>query len=208
MKHRYSIAIIITITSLIIGCNLPQFNNPKMPVNTLTQDGYMISGFVAGNGINGIAWKDIGAEALNHGYTKKEGIQPSDLAATYRAIFGAGKVSEYSDVSKELIYDSLKSNKAVIVYMLVTSIDEGKTYKPSTIGDNSFSQFARVIGMDWDKQDVHIQNTLSGENTWILSVNDLKQSMYDPGKRAQIKPSESIDPEKVNNWGITIDQDK
>jgi RHS repeat-associated protein len=166
--------------------------------------GLMICGLVAGNGINGKTWNDVGNSAINHGFTNSSGMQPSQATATYKDTFGANKVAVSNNITPKDIYNALKTNKAVILDMMVTT-GNGNKYTWSTKGgtENTSSHFARIVGMDWEHQYVYVQNTLPGVDTWEISVDELKQSMTNPEVNTNAKNAETVD-----SWGAMIDQGK
>jgi RHS repeat-associated protein len=192
------------------------------PVNQFAQDfngdkGKMICGIVAPNGINGKTWNDIGQVALKNGFTNDKGLQPSQEANTLKEVFGAKNVVVHNNWSPEGVYDALASNHAVIIDMLIKGHGGGNLlertfnpliYTPASSGESDTeSHFARVIGMDWNKQQVYIQNTLPGNETWVLKVDELEKSWYNPEKEFTGNSALSNnEKESVGYWGVAITQ--
>jgi RHS repeat-associated protein len=162
------------------------------------EQGIMACGIAAGCG-GGASWDEMSAAAIANGYDSEMGMQPSEAANAYKAVYGSENVVEHTAWTLEGIYDSISSGKTVIVDILVT--DTGG-YHPSA--ENSFSHFARVLGIDWDNQRIYLENTLPGANFWDLSFEEFLAVWFNPEQEADRIP-DGVEPEEETHWGVEIE---
>jgi len=164
------------------------------------EKGIMACAIAAGIGA-GSSWEDMAKAAIDNGYDPKYGMQPSQAAKAYAERYGANNVSSYKTYTLSEMYYALKAGKVVIVDMLV----DANTYQPSL--DNSVSHFARIIGIDWNRQVVYIENTLPGVNYWTLTFAQFVEVWYNPEKNAKIVPTgfnKDLYAEAVDYWAVVI----
>ncbi len=151
--------------------------------------------------LGGDHWVDLAGQiraAAGDNYDPWTGIQPSPYAAALKKVFGTGNVSSGSNQTLLDLYRDLSAGNAVIVDMQVNANWD----VPSTDPPN-YAHFARVIGMDIDRQEIYIQNTLLGGPYWTISLQQFLQVWSRPETAASLIP----DPqhaEDVNQWAVVI----
>ncbi len=107
------------------------------------------------------------AEAAGKNYDRNAGIQPSKYALALQTVFGADKVSAKDKSTLGDVYRALEAGLVVIVDIKVNA----KRDAPSTQSPN-YAHFARVLGLDIDRQEIYLENTLAGGPYWTLSLED------------------------------------
>ena len=99
------------------------------------------------------------------------------------------------------MFGSLNAGKVVIVDIQVGAYaTSGET--PTTEHDN-FAHFARVLGIDWQSEQIYIENTLSGAASWTVSLATFGDVWQYPEINVSPQPKD-ITPEGVNQWALTI----
>jgi hypothetical protein len=153
-------------------------------------DGYgdMACGLVAGMHA-GASFEEL-KDAAGASYSAKGGIQPRKLAKTYRKVYGDQNVQEhnsqnYSEALEQL-YLALMAGNIVIVDILVHWDKEKGCYVWGD-GPNSVAHFARVIGIDFQKGVIKLDNTLGGD-PWEIPLDKFDYAWYNAEKRAILKP--------------------
>jgi RHS repeat-associated protein len=142
----------------------------------------------------GVSLEKIGPVAEANGYTDLGGIQPSQLEATYKAIFGSANVRAFSaedpkDAIKDMFF-ALQSGAFVGVDLLVSK-QKGR-YDPSASGN--ISHFARVLGIDFTTQTITLTDSLNGTGTkWEISFDEFIESWHNPEVRALAPNAEPVD---------------
>lgn len=160
------------------------------------KDGYNACGIVAGCAA-GASYDEVSQAANSNGYEDEFGMQPSQAAATYQAVYGKNNVYVTSQWTIEGVYEALEAGKVVIVDILV-SYDNG-SYKPSSNG-NTVAHFAQVIGVNWETGEVYVGNSLGG-TYWTLTFDQFYDVWFNPEKEAKYEAPNS---EKTDYWGVAI----
>jgi hypothetical protein len=165
--------------------------------------GYNACGFVAAAAaLGGNTWPKLVDEiayAAGGSYSPDAGIQPSKYVGALQQVFGVQHVAAMENGALGDLYRSLAAGKVVIVDLQVNAITE----TPAT-DDPNYAHFARVLGIDVAKHQVYIQNTLSGDAFWTLSLTDFVRVWDQPETAVSIIP----DPqhaEAVTRWMVTLD---
>ncbi len=140
-------------------------------------------------------------------YQGATGIQPSDLVNALRAsaIGDRYTITARNSWTLAEMYQSLLDGRIVIVDILVRQQNE----IPSTTPD-TFAHYARVLGIDIDRQQIYLDNTLGqqdGKSYWTLSLSNFMAVWQHPETQATIRPSQvdpSIQEENVNHWALVM----
>jgi hypothetical protein len=152
--------------------------------------------------LGGKAWValvDQIAEAAGRNYGRYTGIQPSKYVAALRDVFGGENVTAKGRGSLGELHRELDAGNIVIVDIKV----HANTRVPSASGPN-YAHFARILGLDVDKQEIYIENTLRGGPYWTLSLDGFLATWNRPETTASI----ILDPqnaENVTRWAVVID---
>jgi hypothetical protein len=139
------------------------------------------------------------AEAAGQSYSRHAGIQPSNYVAALQAVFGDASVAGLERASLGELYRELDAGNIVIVDIKV----HANTRIPSASRPN-YAHFARVLGLDIDRQEIYIENTLRGGPYWTLALDDFLATWTRPETTASI----ILDPqsaEDVTRWAVVID---
>lgn len=128
------------------------------------------------------------------------GIQPSILSQSINNAFGTNTAREINGASLNDIYLSLLSKKTVVVDILATGA--GPDY--STSNPNNFAHFAEVIGVDLDRGELYLDNSLmDGGDYWTITEKQFALLSEDPEHRANMQSSGQLD--QVNQWILIVD---
>lgn len=139
------------------------------------------------------------ASAAGSDYQRYTGIQPSKYVAALKTVLGSDKVTEMDGGSLEQLYDELAAGNIVIVDIKVSM----NTDTPSAAAPN-YAHFARVLGIDVDRQELYIENTIDGAAYWTVPFADFSAAWTRP----ETTSSEVPDPqhaEEVTNWAVVLD---
>lgn len=138
------------------------------------------------------------AEAAGKDYGRRTGIQPSKYAAALQAVFGTDKAKAQSNATLGDVYRELEASQVVIVDMKVNA----NSRTPSVRRPN-YAHFARVLGMDLDRQEIYLENTLAGDPYWTLSLEDFVAVWLRPETTVSdiLAPREAED---VTRWFVSI----
>ena len=140
-------------------------------------------------------------ENEHHTYGADTGIQPSPYAEALKRTYGNNRVAAHNKWNVGALFGSLNAGKVVIVDIQVcTYATSGET--PTTEHDN-FAHFARVLGIDWQSEEIYLENTLSGAAFWTVSLTAFGDVWQSPetSVRPQLKDVKS---EGVTQWALTI----
>ena len=140
-------------------------------------------------------------------YQAETGIQPAHLVQALRdsPVGDQYEISARDNWTLGLMYQALQEGRIVIVDVRVRK----QTQAPSTT-PHTFAHFARVLGLDLDRREIYIENTLDqrdGKAYWTLAFEDFMATWRYPETQATIKPSEddpSIREENVTNWAMVL----
>jgi hypothetical protein len=138
------------------------------------------------------------AEAAGKNYRRHAGIQPSKYVTALRDVFGVQHVTAKGEGSLGGLYRELDAGNIVIVDIKV----HANTRAPSARGPN-YAHFARVLGLNVDKREIYIENTLRGDPYWTLSLDNFLATWNRPETTASI----ILDPqnaENVTRWAVII----
>lgn len=138
------------------------------------------------------------AEAAGKDYGRKTGIQPSKYTAALQEVFGADHVNARDNSTLGDVYRELEAGQVVIVDLKVNA----NSRTPSVKRPN-YAHFARVLGMDLDRQEIYLENTLAGDPYWTLSLEDFVAVWLRPETTASniLAPREA---EEVTRWLVSI----
>lgn len=165
--------------------------------------GYNACGLVAAAAaLGGPDWTPLVgsiAAAAGSDYSARAGIQPSRYVAALQTVFGSQAVAASNGSTLSGLYQALADGKIVIVDMQVNAYTE----QPSVRGPN-YAHFARVLGIDVNRGEIYIQNTLSGGAYWTLSLTKFVQVWGYPETTATIIP-DPAHAEAVTHWMVVLD---
>jgi hypothetical protein len=138
------------------------------------------------------------AQAAGENYSRNKGIQPSKYSAALQAVLGVENVSAQDNGTLGDLYRALEAERVVIVDIKVNAFRK----VPSTLRPH-YAHFARVLGMDIDKAEVYLENTLAGGPYWTLPLADFVAAWLRPETTASIilAPREA---EHVTRWSVTL----
>ena len=139
------------------------------------------------------------ADAAGADYSAASGIQPSRYVAALPAVFGADTVAAMNAATLGDLYRELSAGRIVIVDIQVNA----NTEWPSADAPN-YAHFARVLGIDVDKGEVYIENTLSGGPYWTLSLSEFVQVWDHPETAVSLIPDPQ-NAEPVTRWMVILD---
>lgn len=140
-------------------------------------------------------------------YQGSTGIQPSALVKAVRASpVGTGwSVAAQNQWTLAELYQALLDEKIVIVDIRV----QQDTEIPSTRPEN-FAHYARVLGIDLNRQVVFLENTLDqkgGKSYWTLPLESFMKVWEYPETQVSLRPSQqdpAIREENVNRWAMVL----
>jgi hypothetical protein len=138
------------------------------------------------------------AEAAGKDYGRHTGIQPAKYAAALQEVFGADHVEARDNSTLGDVYRELAAGQVVIVDIKVNA----SSRMPSVRRPN-YAHFARVLGMDLDRQEIYLENTLAGDPYWIMSLDDFVAVWLRPETTVSniLAPREA---EEVTRWLVSI----
>lgn len=137
--------------------------------------------------------------AAGKDYGNNTGIQPSKYVAALQKVFGAKSIREANLTTLDTLYQELEQGNFVIVDIQVNA----NTVRPST-GSPNFAHFARVLGMDMDREEIYIENTLSGAPYWTLTFDQFLKVWEYPETDVSLIPDPK-NAEHVTNWAVILD---
>ncbi len=138
------------------------------------------------------------ARAAGQDYGRHTGIQPSRYTVALQTAFGADRVKAQANNTLSDIYRELAAGQVVIVDIKVNAYSR----MPSVRRPN-YAHFARVLGLDLDRQEIYVENTLAGDAYWIVSLTDFVAVWLRPETTA----SEILAPrqaEEVTRWLVSL----
>jgi hypothetical protein len=96
------------------------------------------------------------------------------------------------------VYRELEAGQVVIVDIKVNA----NRRTPSVMRPN-YAHFARVLGMDLDRQEIYLENTLAGDPYWTVSFDDFVAVWLRPETTVSniLAPREA---EEVTRWLVSI----
>ncbi len=159
----------------------------------------LVAAAAALGGEEWVSLVDTIAKAAGKNYGPRTGIQPSKYVAALQNVFGAGNVRAKDRWSLGGIYQELDAGNIVIVDIKV----QASTKVPSIARPN-YAHFARVLGLDVDKEEIYIENTLRGDPYWTVPLRDFLGVWHTP----ETTVSDILDPkhaENVTRWAVVID---
>jgi len=139
------------------------------------------------------------AEAAGDDYSHDTGIQPSKYVTALQKVFGAESVVETNDSTLRALYQQLAEGKVVIVDLKVSA----STARPSVKAPN-FAHFARVLGMDLERGEIYLENTLSGKAYWTLALDEFMDVWEEPETDVSMIP-DPANAERVTRWMVILD---
>ncbi|CAG0928921.1 hypothetical protein TFLX_01156 [Thermoflexales bacterium] len=138
------------------------------------------------------------AEAAGKDYGRNTGIQPSKYTIALQAVFGGDQVKAQDNGTLGDVYRELEDGQVVIVDVKVNA----NSRTPSVRHPN-YAHFARVLGLDLDRQEIYLENTLAGEPYWSMSLKDFVAVWLRPETTVSniLAPREA---EEVTRWLVSI----
>ena len=97
------------------------------------------------------------ARAAGKNYDRNTGIQPSKYVAALQTVFGTDKVRANDNSTLGILYQQLEAGQVVIVDIKVNA-----DRQTPSVRQPNFAHFARVLGLDLDRQEKYLENTLAG----------------------------------------------
>jgi hypothetical protein len=140
-------------------------------------------------------------------YQGATGIQPGDLVRALHAssLNSNWQISAQNSWTLAELYQSLLDERVVIVDIQLQQGNEVPSTQPDTI-----AHYARVLGMDIDRREIYIENTLDqkdGRSYWTLPLADFMATWQYPETSVTLKPSQadpSIHEEPVTRWALVM----
>jgi hypothetical protein len=139
------------------------------------------------------------ANAAGSDYHPNLGIQPSRYVAALRTVLGQAKVTAVESLTLQELYSELAAGKIVIVDIKVNATRN----LPSTKAPN-YAHFARVLGLDLDRGEIYIENTLRGAPYWTVSLDEFLKAWERPETTSSLVPDPK-NAEDVTRWAVFID---
>ncbi len=138
------------------------------------------------------------AEAAGKDYGRNTGIQPSKYTAALQEVFGVDKVSAKDNGTLGDVYRELATGQVVIVDIKVNA----NRRSPSAKRPN-YAHFARVLGLDLDRQEIYLENTLAGDPYWTMPLKDFVAVWLRPETTVSniLAPREA---EEVTRWLVSL----
>jgi hypothetical protein len=115
------------------------------------------------------------AEAAGENYGRNTGIQPSKYITALQAVFGTEQVLAQDNSTFGNIYQALQAGQVVIVDIKVNAYRR----LPSALKPN-YAHFARVLGLDLDRKEIYLENTLAGAPYWTISLENFMAAWLRP----------------------------
>jgi hypothetical protein len=143
---------------------------------------------------------DIAQAAGDH-YQPATGIQPSNFVAALGQTFGATYVRALDQGSLGDLYRELAAGNIVIVDVKLNDARGVPSARPPNL-----AHFARVLGLDVDRQVIYLENTVGGGAYWTVQLNDFWAAWQHPETSASL----ILDPrhaEDVTRWAVVISGD-
>ncbi len=138
------------------------------------------------------------ARAAGKDFNPRTGIQPSKYAAALQDVFGVENVTAKNDDSLGDLYRDLEAGDVVIVDIKVNA-----DKKIPSASKPNYAHFARVLGMDIDKEEIYLENTLTGDPYWTIPLDDFVRVWTRPETTASII-LDHIHAEEVTRWAVVI----
>ena len=138
------------------------------------------------------------AHAAGDNYHRSTGIQPYPYVAALQTVLGAQHVRQEERSSLGQLYRELAAGNVVIVDIKVRA-DKNI---PSASNPN-YAHFARVLGLDLDRREIYIENTLRGNPYWTVRLVDFLPAWQQPETTSSLSLNSS--PENVTRWAVVID---
>jgi hypothetical protein len=138
-------------------------------------------------------------KAAGRNYGPHTGIQPTRYLAALRQVFGAEHVTAVDGGSLGDLYQALEAGHVVIVDIKVND-----RWKVPSAQKPNYAHFARVLGIDLDRREIYIENTLRGKAYWSIALADFMNAWLLPETSASI----ILDPknaEAVTRWLVVVD---
>ncbi|MBI5566614.1 MAG: hypothetical protein HY870_17060 [Chloroflexi bacterium] len=156
----------------------------------------LVAAAAALGGQEWIALVDRIAQAAGQDYGRNTGIQPSRYTVALQTAFGADGVKAHAYSTLVAVYRELAAGQVVIVDIKVNAYSR----TPSVRRPN-YAHFARVLGVDLDRQEIYVENTLAGGAYWIVSLNDFVAVWLRPETTASLAPRQA---EEVTRWLVSV----
>ena len=158
----------------------------------------LVAAAAALGGSDWVALADAIAQAAGDDYRPQTGIQPSRYLAALRQVFGARDVWALRDGSLGELYTALEAGHVVIVDIKVNANARAPSARPP-----NYAHFARVLGMDLDRREVYVENTLRGEAYWTIRLGDFWEAWKHPETSATLILDRRR-AEDVTRWAVVV----
>lgn len=152
--------------------------------------------------VGGDQWVDmVGliARAAGSDYHADSGIQPSKYVVALQKVFGSTNVTALNATDIDTLYQELETGNIVIADFQVNET----TQTPLALAP-SYAHFARVLGIDKDREEIYIENTLRGSAYWTVSFDDFLAAWKYPETTSSRIPDPAR-AENVTNWAVVLD---
>jgi len=138
------------------------------------------------------------AEAAGKDYGRNTGIQPSKYTAALQEVFSVDRVSARDNGTLGDVYRELEAGQVVIVDIKVNA-----NRRTPSVKRPNYAHFARVLGLDLDRQEIYLENTLAGDPHWTTSLDDFVAVWLRPETTVSniLAPREA---EEVTRWMVGI----
>ena len=115
-----------------------------------------------------------------------------------QTVFGADQVRAQDKSTLGDVYRELESGQVVIVDIKVNA-----NRQAPSIRQPNYAHFARVLGLDLDRQEIYVENTLAGGPYWTLSLKDFVAVWLRPETTVSDIHTPR-DAEGVTRWMVSI----
>ena len=138
------------------------------------------------------------ARAAGEHYHPATGIQPGYFVAALGQALGATSVRALDAGSLGTLYLELAAGNIVIVDVKLNDAQGAPSAQPPNL-----AHFARVLGLDVDRQVIYLENTVGGNSYWTVTLTDFWATWQHPETSASL----ILDPrhvEDVTRWAVVI----
>ena len=114
-------------------------------------------------------------------------------------MFGADKVKAKANSTLGDLYRELETGQVIIVDIKVNAYRR----TPSVRRPN-YAHFARVLGLDIDRQEIYLENTLAGDPYWIVPLEDFVAVWLSPETTVSNILAPRGEAEEVTRWLVSL----
>ena len=158
----------------------------------------LVAAAAALGGENWVPLVAVIAQAAGDHYQPASGIQPANFVAALGQAFGTAYVRGLDEGSLGALYEELAVGNIVIVDIKLNDAQSRPSAQPPNL-----AHFARVLGIDMDRQVIYLEDTVGGDAYWTVQLDDFWAAWRHPETSASL----ILDPrhaEDVTRWAVVI----